>query len=251
MTDLERWRDRVALVTGATSGIGEAVAHRLARAGMRVAATGRRLDRLAKLQTVLAPAESLAVAADLRDEAQIEALFARVAEKWGGVDVIVNAAGLGHAGGVLEGTSAAWRETLEVNVLALALCTRAAVEQMRRSACSEGHVIHIASMSSHRVPQGSGMYAASKFAVRALTEALRQELLAETKPIRVTAISPGFVRTEFHRRWFDDEAAARATYARFRILDPADVAEMVAFALAAPAHVQVHDLLVRPRQQPE
>jgi NADP-dependent 3-hydroxy acid dehydrogenase YdfG len=113
-----------------------------------------------------------------------------------------------------------------------------------------GHVLHVASMASHRVPgPESGVYAATKFAVRALTEALRQELRARRSPIRVTAISPGHVLTEFADVWSGQPGAAAAIDARFKILEPGDVAEAILWALTRPPHVEVHDVLVRPTAQ--
>lgn len=248
MSDLERWRGKVALVTGASSGIGEAVATELAKAGLRVAACARRLDRLKGLERE-SGGEVLPLQTDLRDEAQIAAAFAAVRERWGGVDVLVNNAGLGHNAPLTSGATEAWREMLEVNVLALCVCTREAVSDMRRRG-DEGHVFHVSSMSAHRVPSGSGVYSATKFAVRSLTEGLRQELRALGSQIRVTALSPGFVETEFAAHYHQDEAAAKETYSRFKVLESIDVARSLLHCLAAPAHVQIHDVLMRPTQQP-
>jgi NADP-dependent 3-hydroxy acid dehydrogenase YdfG len=135
---------------------------------------------------------------------------------------------------------------LEVNVLGLAIATREAIKDMERRGVA-GHVVHVSSMAGHRVPgPDSGMYAATKFAVRALTEALRQELRARKSAIRVTAISPGHVFTEF-ADVFSGRAGAQAEIdARSKILEPRDVAEAILWIVTRPAHLQVHDLLVRP-----
>ncbi|MFV8749937.1 SDR family NAD(P)-dependent oxidoreductase [Nannocystaceae bacterium ST9] len=251
----ERWRGRVALVTGASSGIGRAIAERLAIGeGMKVAVCARRSDRLAELSKAIRAidrkAELLAISCDLRDEAAIAKMFAAIRERFGGVDVLINNAGLGRAAPLMSGASEDWREMLELNVLALCICTREALADMR-SRGDDGHVIHIASMASHRVPPGSGVYSASKFAVRSLTEGLRMELREAGSDIRVTAISPGYVETEFAQNYAHGDAEhAKATYSRFPVLQPGDVADMVAYALRAPAHVQIHDLLVRATRQP-
>ncbi|MEZ4219445.1 MAG: SDR family NAD(P)-dependent oxidoreductase [Polyangiaceae bacterium] len=239
-------RGRVALVTGASAGIGAAVARRLLELGMRVAVCARRKDRLEALRAD--GGELLALACDLRDEAQILAMFRTLRETWGGVDVLVNNAGLGHLAPLCSGESDHWREMLEVNVLALSICTREAVADMRRRG-DDGHVLHVSSMASHRVPPDSGMYSATKYAVRALTEALRQELRAQGSKIRVSALSPGFVETEFAAHYHKDPAAADRTYGRFKVLEAEDVAWLVETILTAPPHVQIHDLLVRPRDQ--
>jgi len=245
-----RWAGKVALVTGASSGIGAAVARDLAGAGLRVAACARRADRLEALAAEAAGAggEVLAVPADLRSEESIAALFGRVRATWGGVDVLVNNAGLGRKAPLVSGATEAWREMLEVNVLALCVCTREAVADMRARG-DRGHVVHVSSMSGHRVPGGSGVYSATKFAVRALTEGLRQELRGLGSAIRVSAVSPGFVETEFAANYHQSEARARETYGRYKVLEAGDVAAAVRWALDAPDHVQVHDVLVRPTEQ--
>ena len=246
---LERWRGRVGLVTGASSGIGRAVAAALARAGMTVVVCARRRDRLDELAAELPGCDVRPHTVDLRDESQIDALFAAVRAAHGGVDVLVNNAGLGRNAPLMSGETAAWREMLEVNVLALAVCTREAVRDMRARG-DDGHVVHVSSMSAHRVPGGSGVYAATKHAVRALTEGLRLELRAQQSGIRVTAISPGFVETEFASVYHGDPKAAAETYGRYKVLEAGDVAEAVLYALGAPAHVQIHDVLMRPTDQP-
>ena len=113
-----------------------------------------------------------------------------------------------------------------------------------------GHVIHVSSMAAHRVPRGSGVYSATKYAVRSLTEGLRQELRAAKSPIRVTAVSPGYVETEFAAAYHKSEETAAKTYSRFPVLQSEDIAEAVVYVLSQPAHVQVHDVLMRPTQQP-
>jgi NADP-dependent 3-hydroxy acid dehydrogenase YdfG len=246
VSGLERWRGKVALVTGASSGIGEAVARRLSAAGLKVALLARRRERLEALAAELTPA--LVLPCDLRDEAQLLAAFARVRQEWGGVDVLVNNAGLGRRAPLLSGASEDWREMLDVNVLALCVATREAVADMRRQ--DLGHVIHISSMSAHRVPGGSGVYSATKFAVRSLTEGLRQELRELGSAVRVSAISPGFVETEFAATYNRDPAAGAVTYGKYKVLESVDVAETVAHVLAAPPHVQIHDVLLRPTDQP-
>ena len=236
----------VALVTGASSGIGEAIARKLAHQGYRLAICARRRDRLAELQRQLEDAGTavLMQTADLRQEADILALFDQVRQTWGGVDVLVNNAGLGRKSPLMSGETEAWREMLEVNVLALCVCTREAVKDMQQRG-DRGHIVHLSSLSGHRVPGTSGVYAASKFAVRALTEGLRQELRAADSQIRVSAISPGFTETEFAANYHGDAAQAEQVYSRFPVLQADDVANPVAYVLSQPDYVQVQDVLVR------
>jgi NADP-dependent 3-hydroxy acid dehydrogenase YdfG len=249
MSKSSRWKDRVAVVTGASSGIGWSVVEALVESGLLVVGTARRADRLEELGRRLGD-RFVAVPADLRDVAAIEAMFSQTRDRFGGVDVLINNAGLGHNASLCDGDAEQWREMLDVNVLALCVCTREAIRDMRRRGVDDGHVIHISSMAAHRVPAGSGVYSASKFAVRSLTEGLRQELRAAKSSIRVTAISPGFVETEFAEHYHQSAEMARKTYSRFKVLDGRDVANSVLFALEQPSHVQIHDLLVRPTDQP-
>ncbi|WP_045115187.1 SDR family NAD(P)-dependent oxidoreductase [Plesiocystis pacifica] len=263
-TPSAQWRDRVALVTGASSGIGRAIARSLAlELGMRVVLSARRVERLEALAAELRDAGAAVFVApcDLRDEGSILALFAAIADApgFGPVDVLINNAGLGREAPLSSGATEHWREMLEVNVLGLCICTREAVRGMlerERDAGPDapaipGHVIHVASMASHRVPAGSGVYSATKFAVRSLTEGLRLELRAADSKIRVGAVSPGYVETEFAAVYgHGDEERARATYSRFPVLQPEDVAATVAHMLAAPPRVQIHDVLMRGTQQP-
>lgn len=238
-------RGRLALVTGASSGIGRATALALAEAGLQVVAAARRRDRLEAL------AEHPAIRAaplDVRDEAAVVALFAEL-EQDGGPDVLVNNAGLGYLASLSDGSTDEWREMLEVNVLALSVCTREALRSMARRGVDDGHIVHISSMSGHRVTDGGGMYAASKHAVRALTESLRRELRAAGSAIRVTSVSPGLVRTEFAAHMLGSEEGAAETYGRFEVLHAEDVARAVLFALEAPARAEFHDILVRPTAQ--
>jgi NADP-dependent 3-hydroxy acid dehydrogenase YdfG len=253
MNGMERFSGKTALVTGATSGIGRSTALRLCGEGMNVVASGRRRERLDELETAAAQlgpghGELAGVVADLRDSAQIGELFAALRQRFGGTDVLVNNAGLGHDAPLLSGASDKWREMLDVNVLALCICTREALEDMRARG-DDGHVVHISSMAGHRVPGGSGVYAATKFAVRALTEGLRKELRAADSRVRVSAISPGFVETEFAAHYHQSEKAARRTYGRYPVIQPDEVADAVAYAISRPPHMEIHDVLIRPTQQ--
>lgn len=244
---MDRWTNAVALVTGASEGIGWAVARRLHAEGLRVVGCARRVDRLQQIRERLG-GRFHPIACDLRKESDILQMFAEIETLWGGVDILVNNAGLGHNASLLSGSTEQWREMLDVNILALCVCTREATRQMH--ARNQGHVIHISSMSAHRVPPNSGVYSATKFAVRSLTEGLRQELRAQDSPVRVTSISPGFVETGFARAYHKSEAKARETYSRYPVLQADDVADAVVHCLAAPQRVQVHDMLIRPTEQP-
>ena len=244
---------RTALVTGASSGIGAETARALAAAGAAVVVAARRRDRLEALAAELAKrgAAVLAVATDMRQEPDIVGCFAAARERFGGVDVLVNNAGLGRGAPISSASSEPWREMLEVNVLGLAIATREAIRDMERRGTA-GHVVNVASMAAHRVPgPESGMYAATKFAVRALTEGVRQELRAKQSAIRVSLVSPGYVATEFADVFAGRPGALEALQARLNVtmLEGTDVARAILWVVTQPPHVEVHDVLVRPTQQ--
>jgi NADP-dependent 3-hydroxy acid dehydrogenase YdfG len=247
---MDRWRSRVAVVTGASSGIGRAITLGLLKAGMRVAVCARRLEAIEGLgEEAGMPGAFLACRADLRVESEIVGLFDTVRKRWQGVHVLVNNAGLGFAGDLASQDPGQWREMLEVNVLALCICTQQALAHMKEHH-DESHIIHIGSMGGHRVPPGSnGVYCATKFAVRALTESLRQEIHAARRPVRVTNISPGLVETGFAAHYGGSDDAAAKTYGALKCLQSEDIAGAVLYALAQPDHVQIHDILLRPTEQ--
>lgn len=175
-------------------------------------------------------------------------MFETIRKTWGGVEILINSGGLGRSAPLIDGPTDAWREMLEVNVLGLCICTREAIRDMHRA--DRGHVVHISSMAAHRVPDGSGVYSATKHAVRGLTEGLRKELRALGSQIRVTAVSPGFVETEFAEVYHGSPVGAERTYGRFKVLEAQDVAAVVMHLLESPAHVEIHDVLMRPTHQP-
>ncbi len=244
-------QQKIAVITGASSGIGRAIAHRLASEGYVLAICARRRDRLVQLaqDLPLQSSDVLYQAVDLRHEPDIVSFFSRIQDQWGGVDVLVNNAGVGRRASLMQGETAGWQEMLDVNVLALCICTREAIRLMHQQG-DRGHIIHISSMSGYRIPGAtSSFYAATKFAVRALTEGLRQELRAADSQIKVSAVSPGFVETEFAEKLHQSAEKASELYSRFPVLQPADIAEAVWYLLSQPQHVQVHDILLRPTLQ--
>lgn len=234
---------RTAWVTGASRGIGRAVARSLHGDGYRVFATGRDRDALRELAGQVG--EGLwPEAFDLTDEAAVRRAFGLLRERWGTPEVLVNSAGVGNGSPLLEGTVEQWRQILEVNVLGLSLCTRLVVDALLAEKRT-GQVVHISSMSGHRTVTYAGMYAASKFAVQALTEGLRLELRERGSTIRVSSIAPGTVQTRFGLD--PDEPDRKRPYP---LLQADDVADAVRFILDTPPHVDVGDLLLRPTGQP-
>jgi NADP-dependent 3-hydroxy acid dehydrogenase YdfG len=138
---------------------------------------------------------------------------------------------------------------LAVNVLALCICSREVIKDLASSK-SQGHIVNISSLSGHRLASEGGMYEATKFAVTAITESLRRELLQNNGKIKVTQISPGLVKTGFHEQYYKSQDAAESIYMEFTPLHGSDIAEVVFFVLSQPDNVQINDILVRPMGQP-
>lgn len=232
--------DKLVLVTGATSGIGLATARRLAEEGARVVVAGRRKERLAALAKELAGAEALEL--DVRDEARVNAALAGRT-----FDAVVANAGLGRGLGPLqEGSAADWSEMLDTNVKGLLYTVRATLPVML--ARGRGDVVVLGSVAGRQVYPGGNVYCASKFAVRALYEALRLD--AAGKGIRFTTVDPGLVETEFSLvRFRGDSERAGKTYQGLQCLRPEDVADAIAFALTRPPHVNIGEIVLWPTDQ--
>jgi len=237
--------EAVAVVTGASSGIGAAVALALAQRGVRVTATARRSDRLAMLaeQAATLGGRVQALAADLSSELAIREVFRQSEEQWGRLDILVNSAGVGIVSNVANGSVEAWRTMWEVNVLATAIAMQ---EALRRFPPDGGHIINVGSTSGHRVSSAdAGFYAATKFAVRGLTDAVRYELRVNHSRTRISLLSPGRVNTDLFRDG-QPPAAAAGSYPQ---LTPEDVAELVLQLLQTPPNVEINEVIVRPRDQ--
>ncbi|BBY63229.1 SDR family NAD(P)-dependent oxidoreductase [Mycolicibacterium helvum] len=231
---------RVAVVTGASSGIGEATARTLAALGFHVVAVARRADRLQRLADEIG---GTAVVADVTDDAAVEAMAAALTR----VDVLVNNAG-GAKGlePIAEANLDNWRWMWETNVLGTLRVTRALLPKLVES--GDGLIVTITSIAALEVYDGGGGYTAAKHAEGALHRTLRGELLG--KPVRLTEIAPGAVETEFSLvRFGGDEQRADAVYAGITPLVAADVAEVIGFVASRPSHVNLDQIVIRPRDQ--
>lgn len=242
------------LITGATSGIGEATARRFAAGGWRTIITGRRRDRLDALKREL---EGLygtieggnvhAMRFDVRDRAEVERAFAALPAAWRTIDVLVNNAGL--AAGldpVQNGALDDWERMIDTNIKGLLYVSRAVVPGL--VARGSGHIINIGSTAGKEVYPKGNVYCATKHAVDALSKGMRQDLVPHG--IKVTQIAPGMVETEFSLVRFDGDAEkARRPYAGLQPLTGDDIAAMVWFAANLPAHVCINDLVVTPTAQ--
>ncbi|XP_069470797.1 dehydrogenase/reductase SDR family member 11 [Ambystoma mexicanum] len=253
---MDRWKNRVALVTGASVGIGAAVARILVQHGMKVVGCARSVDKIEKLAAECESAGYLGTLipykCDLTIEDEILSMFSAIKTLHQGVDVCINNAGLARPEPLLSGKTDAWRTMIDVNVLAVSICTREAYQSMKERNVDDGQIININSMSGHRVPPSpvSHFYSATKYAVTALTEGIRQELREANTHIRATSISPGLVETEFAFKLHDnDPEKAAATYESIRCLKAEDIASSVIYVLGAPPHVQIGDIQMRPTEQ--
>jgi NADP-dependent 3-hydroxy acid dehydrogenase YdfG len=233
-------RRPIAVVTGASSGIGAATARRLSKEGYDVVLGARRMDRL---EEVAAETGGRSLELDVRDPASVRA-FADAIE---GVDVLVNNAGLASGFGPLREIDDERVEVMwETNVLGLLRVTRALLDKLEAS--GGGHIVNVGSIAGFETYKGGGGYTASKHAVRAITRTLRLELLG--KPVRVTEVAPGLVETEFSIVRFDgDKDLAKKTYAGLTPLSADDIADCIAWAVTRPPHVNVDEIVVRPLDQ--
>ena len=235
-----------AIVTGASSGIGEATARLLAKAGCNVVLAARREERLNSLAAELGE-RAFAAPTDVTDPAACAALVARTIEHFGSLEVLVNNAGLGLYGSVADGDPEDWRRMFDVNVLGVLYTTRAAVRHMLLQ--GSGDVVFISSLAGRRVPSADGtVYAATKHAVTAIAEGLRMDVIG--RGIRVINIEPGLVRTEFPESSYP---SAEEYYAEkgYTPLEATDVAAAILYALEQPPRASVNELLIRPTEQPK
>jgi len=241
---------RVAIVTGASSGIGEAGAEALARAGARVAAAARRKERLDALceRIRAAGGVALAVPIDVAKREQVEALAEQVVDAWGRIDVLVNNAGLMPLSPIREGRVDDWDRMIDVNVKGVLYGIAAVLPVMLEQ--GSGHVVNVGSVAGRRPFPGGTVYAATKFAVRALTAGMQLELSA-SEGIRVTDVQPGVVDTELPDHIPSEEAREgfEGRWDDRRRLESEDVAQAILYAVTAPDRVNVNEILIRPTDQ--
>ena len=235
---------KTAVVTGASSGIGEATARLLAQRGCNVALAARREDRLRNLAAELGEG-ALAVPTDVTDPTACEALVSRAVERFGSVDVLVANAGLGLYGSIPDGNPEDWRRMFEVNVLGVLHATRAAVRHMLDR--GSGDIVIVSSLAGRRVPTADGtVYAATKHALTAVAEGLRMDVSA--RGVRVVNVEPGLVRTEFPE---STSQSAEQFYAEkeYSPIEAEDVATAVVYAVGQPRRVSISEIIVRPTEQ--
>ncbi|MCP2042146.1 SDR family NAD(P)-dependent oxidoreductase [Pontibacter sp. HSC-36F09] len=238
---------RIALVTGATSGIGRATALALAKAGYHIIATGRRTERLQELQQQITEVPVYTLAFDVRDREAVADAFSSLPDDWKGIDVLVNNAGNAHGlAPVQSGSLSDWDAMLDINVKGLLYVTHAVLPLM--IARKQGHIINIGSIAGKEVYANGNVYCASKFAVDAISKGMRIDLVQEG--IKVSEVNPGLVETEFSEvRFKGDKERAAGVYQGYEPLRAEDIADLITFMVTRPAHVNIAEVLILPAAQ--
>ncbi|MRG48146.1 SDR family NAD(P)-dependent oxidoreductase [Chitinophaga sp. SYP-B3965] len=241
---------KIALITGATAGFGEACAERFAEEGYNVVITGRRAERLQELQQQLEQQYKIRVktlAFDVRDKEAVQTALGSLEEEWRAIDVLVNNAGLAlDLSTIDEGNTDDWDTMIDTNVKGLLYVSRVVIPWMRDR--KKGHIVNIGSTAAKTVYAKGNVYCASKAAVDALSQGMRIDLLPYN--IKVTAVHPGAAETEFSLvRFKGDASRAKSVYDGFTPLSGKDVADVVFYCCSLPPHVCINDLVVTPTAQ--
>lgn len=244
-----RLEGRWALITGATAGIGLATAEALAQKGCHLILTGRRADRLEEIAARLrrSACEVIPLAFDLANRAEAENAFAKVSNHLARISILVNNAGLARGTEKLQDANIDDLEAMvDTNVKGLLYATRTCLPHLIKNEGS--HIVNVGSVAGRWTYPGGAVYCATKFAVRALTEGLRMDLMGAN--VRVTNIEPGMVETEFSEvRLGGDKEKAKAVYKGMQPLVPHDIAETIVWCLDRPAHVNIQELVIYPTAQ--
>jgi len=243
--------NRKAFITGATSGIGEAIAEILAENGYDLVLCGRRKDRLELLKNKITAAHNCTVSTlsfDIRNRKEVINAISSLSNEWNDIHVLVNNAGLASGlSSIDEGDMDDWDLMIDTNVKGLLYVTRALVDRLKGR--ENAHIINIGSIAGKEVYANGNVYCSTKHAVDALNKAMRLEL--SKYPIKVSAIHPGAVETEFSVvRFHGDEERAKAVYQGFDNLVARDIAEAALFILSRPSHVNINELTIMPTAQP-
>lgn len=243
-------KGKIVFITGASSGIGMESAKAFAREGCKLILTARRIDRINILASELLKefgTESLTLPLDVKKKEDVFTLFEKLPDDWKKIDILLNNAGMGKGLSPLhESDPEGWDEMIDTNVKGLLFVTKSVSNLMIKN--GGGHIINVGSVAGREVYPNGNVYCATKFAVNALTKAMRVELY--DKNIRVTTVDPGMVETEFSFIRFDgDEERAKNVYKGMTPLSPADVADTIIFCATRPAHVNISEVVIYPSDQ--
>ncbi|XP_073835623.1 farnesol dehydrogenase-like [Musca autumnalis] len=245
---MERWQNKIAVVTGASAGIGAATCKALVEKGMIVVGLARRVEKMENQTRPLIAGEFQknfhTHKCDVCDEESVKTAFAWIEEKFGGVDVLINNAGMVKIGSMVDpNNSDLIKNTLNTNVLGAVWCMREAFLSMKKRNF-DGHIVIINSVVGHVVPASTqgydlNIYPPSKHAVTAMTEVLRQEFLSKETKIKITSISPGGVKTEIMGEGIEFPPEIPA-------LNPEDIADAIVYCIQTPPNVQIHEMIIKP-----
>lgn len=243
-------KGKIVFITGASSGIGMESAKAFAREGCKLILTARRIDRINILASELLKefgTESLTLPLDVKKKEDVFTLFEKLPDDWKKIDILLNNAGMGKGLSPLhESDPEGWDEMIDTNVKGLLFVTKSVSNLMIKN--GGGHIINVGSVAGREVYPNGNVYCATKFAVNALTKAMRVELY--DKNIRVTTVDPGMVETEFSLIRFDgDEERAKNVYKGMTPLSPADIADTIIFCATRPAHVNISEVVIYPSDQ--
>ncbi|KAF5283285.1 hypothetical protein FQR65_LT14027 [Abscondita terminalis] len=259
MCSMQRWVEKVAVVTGSSSGIGAAISTKLVQAGVVVVGLARRKKNLLELSEKLRNEKGkfFGFKADVSKEDDVVDAFEWIERCLGPVHILINNAGVIKTGySLTSGNLKVWKEVMDTNVLGLCVVTKEALASMTKHNVA-GHVVHINSIFGHKIGNVPlvNVYAASKHAVTALTETLRKEFINTKLPIKVSSVSPGLVQTELFKTAYETAMVkanipltddALSTIKALPVLTSEDVAEAILYVLSTPPNVQVHELIVKP-----
>lgn len=247
---MENLEEKIVLITGASSGIGEACAKKFAEFKANLIITARRKERIEKLSNELSAnykIKVLPISLDVRNFNSVKLFYENLTPEWKAIDILVNNAGLARGlDKFYEGKIEDWDEMIDTNIKGLLYVSRVVVPQMVER--EYGHIINIGSTAGHEPYPMGNVYVATKFAVKALSQSFRIDLLE--KGIKVTSVDPGMVETEFSKvRFHGDEQRAKKVYEGLQPLTPDDVADAVIFAATRPKHVNINQIVLTPLAQ--
>jgi len=240
--------DKIALITGATSGIGKATAYELAKVGFKLILCGRRNEILGAIEKDLNKITlTTSLCFDVSDNLEVNRSISSLPKKWKNINVLINNAGNAHGMDLFQdGNIDDWDKMIDINVKGLMYVTKAIIDNMIEN--SSGHIINIGSLAGREVYPKGNIYCASKYAVKAISQSLRLDLNKHN--IKISEINPGLVETSFSDvRFKGDKSKAKNVYKGYKALQANDIAEIISFVISRPKHVNIADLLVLPSDQ--